>query len=93
LSLPTYNTLPSCTSIDWYNPSSPFFEVKIFAFENNLALVIVMLIGYKRSMQCVESGHIYGIADLISRKAYDGQSRVDERMQPPLARVFGYHGD
>jgi hypothetical protein len=29
--------------MDWYNPSSPFFEVKIFPFENNLAVETVMI--------------------------------------------------
>jgi hypothetical protein len=44
--------LPLCTSIDWYNPSSPFFEVKIFPFENNLAVETVMINdSYKREVQ------------------------------------------
>jgi hypothetical protein len=30
--------------MDWCNPSSPFFEVNIFPFENNLAVETVIII-------------------------------------------------
>jgi len=52
--------LPLCTSIDWYNPSSPFFEVKVFPFENNLAVEAVIIDDeYGRGGMQSEYNYIY----------------------------------
>jgi hypothetical protein len=89
LSSPTYSTFPLCTSIDWYNPSSPFFEVKIFPFENNLAVETVMINDrYEREVQG-EHSYIY-IKILIAPGAACKEGCYTMKLKDysaPLARV------